>query len=470
MSEEMFRNGIDGSTGRYLPGPRTDFDLARQVHEGYLTPAELRNRQWWVERYGIDDPLRAPVEKVDPARIASAGWGILYGSDVTPEMREALEPLVEHRRASAGSLFKEYESVAGQSKDDFLEAHKAPPGPADPKYIPYYLLIVGDPRTIPFRFQYELDVQYAVGRIWFDRADDYRNYAQSVVRTETQPPPRPKRLTFFGPSNPDDQATLRTSRDLIAPLAETLKDDWKGWEVQTILGAEASKERLVSVLGGKETPSLLFTASHGVAFPMGDPRQLAHQGALLCQDWPGPVEGRGEVPPGVYFSADDLAGEASLQGMIAVHFACFGGGTPEEDGFWEGPLGRPPRIAPYPFLARLPQRLLSHPGGGALAVISHTDRAWTTSFSWSEQAQPQIFENLLCRLLKGFPVGSAMEYVNQRHAELSVQVSHHWEDRRSMVPVSRELLSRVWRANSDARNFVVFGDPAVRLAWTGTGT
>lgn len=469
MSDEILVNGIDARTGLYLSGPTTDAELARRTRWEPLSAERLNNYLWLAEEYDPEDTER--VLDGNPRRLTSAGWAVIFAPNVSPDERAALKPLLDHREKQAGTRCKVYEYVPGRSVDDFLSSEGARPGPVDPRIVPYYVLIVGNPQTIPFRFQHELDVQYAVGRIWFRTVEEYKQYAASVVRAETGPPARPQRMTFFGVANEDDRATQRTCDDLVVPLGTASKNK-SGWEVREHNGPKATKAQLGRVLGGgEETPALLFTASHGMKFPLGDPEQLDAQGALLCQDWPGPEKWKGAIPKDFYFAAADVPEEADLTGLLAFCFACFSGGTPEIDNFGgesEDALNDPERIAEHPFIARLPQQLLSNPGGGALAVVCHVDRAWTTSFSWSQKSQVQLFAGMLRRLRKGYPLGSAMEHFNLCHAELAARLSGLWEDRFAELDVSRARFGRLWRANNDARNFVVFGDPAVRLpeAWT----
>ena len=115
-------------------------------------------------------------------------------------------------------------------------------------------------------------------------------------------------------------------------------------------------------------------------------------------------------------------------------------------------------------MARLPQRLLGHPRGGALAVVGHVDRAWGTSFAWEGARQLATFESALTKLFAGDRLGFVMEDFNNRYAELSTEVATRIEAIKFREIVPPEELARLWTANSDARNYVVVGDPAVKLA------
>jgi hypothetical protein len=351
----------------------------------------------------------------------------------------------------------------GESNVDFLVRHGVGPGqPANPTRMPYYLMIVGPPTTIPFRFQYQLDVIYATGRISFDDPDSYGRYARAVVAAEEGGKPSRPEIVLFGTKNPDDAATELSAEHLIDPLADRLSARATGWAVDAVVGEDATKARLADILREPAAPSLLFTASHGMVFPNGDARQLAHQGALLCQDWPGKLEWRKAIPEDFYFSGDDVADDCNVP-SIALLFACYGCGTPVTDDFARAVDPATP-IAPHAFVSSLPQRLLDRPKGGALAVLGHVERAWTYSFLWPRVGeQLDVFESTLTQLVAGVPVGAAMEYFNLRYASLTTDLESEKEEARFDPARDPAALSGLWTARNDARNYVVIGDPAVRL-------
>src|SRR4051794_7238709 len=452
MAEDLLTfNGVNGATGLYGLPPMTAQELSRFLR-GEEKPENLAELRF---RSGQRDNRHFGVkEGVDPKRLDQTGWGVIFAREVEPAVREALAPLLALRREQAGDHFKVFETVAAQPKAQFLARNGVGPGPADPVKMPYYLLLVGSPEQIPYRFQSQLDVQYAVGRLHFDRPEDYARYAESVVAAEAGTMGNitlPRRMSFFGVENTGDAATRLSAGNLVAPVLAALRAVRPNWEMSALLKDAATKAALGRLLGGGETPALLFTASHGMEFPNGDPRQRPHQGALLCGDWPGPDDWKGAIPQDFYFAGDDLAADASLLGLIAFHFACYGAGTPRLDEFAKQAFKDRAAIAPEAFLAALPTSLLSHPRGGALAVIGHVERAWGYSFQWQKAgAQTTVFESALTRLLDGHPVGSALEYFNERYAELSTVLADQLEEIEFGAAADPYELAGLWTANNDA--------------------
>ena len=481
LNDTLVFNGIDGRTGDYLLPSIGVAQLAR-LALGHSLSATDRDEIELRLGADIDFPLK---EGEDPDDLSQAGWAVVFpfapkGSEAAihqAAIREALLPLLARRRSQAARRDdRRYRECVGpdayrpgETKQQFLARMGAGPGAVDPAKFPYYVLLVGSPEEIPYRVQYQLDVQYAVGRVHFDTIDEYARYAANVVEAEARPRPLTRTLAMWGVENPGDRATHASARHLVAPLADYLeRDQAQRWKVTRFIGEHATKARLAGLLG-TDAPSLLVTASHGIGFPAGDPRQRSDQGALLCQDWGGPHAS--SLTPDHYFAGDDIAADADLRGLVGFHFACFGAGTPKHDDFSrQGDRPALVDIAPHSFVARLPQRMLGR-ANGALACIGHVDRAWASSFlqadprqSGAVTAQRAVFESALKRLMEGRRVGHAMDYFDLRYAELASDLATRIEDATKYdVAVDDRELAQLWLYTNDARDYAVIGDPAVRI-------
>ena len=297
-TELLVFNGIDGATGQYLLPPLPASKVAELARWQPSDPAHLSELQWWWRR--IRKSSFTFDAGIELGELDQTGWGVIFGPEVVPDVRTALEPLLEHRQKQAGGYFKEFLGPLayrpGDTKESFLVRSKAAPGnPAEPSKVPYYLLIVGSPAAIPYRFEYQLSVQYAVGRLQFDTPEEYASYARSVIRAETDHCKRPSRVDVFSSRNPGDQSTQLTTDHLIQPLLTSLAKSLGDWEFEPHVGEVATKERLASLFDQRGGSPVLITASHGVGFPSGHSLQRAHQGALLCQEWPGPLRWSGPI-------------------------------------------------------------------------------------------------------------------------------------------------------------------------------
>jgi hypothetical protein len=461
QAEQLCLNGINAATGEYLVPPLSLSDAVEAIKAappdggvaGYL------RRVWRT----ISQPHLGLPPDVDAADVRRAGWAVVFHRDEGSDVKDALSPLIEHRRSRTSSpdFVKILEYRSGETRAQWLARYGVGAGSIDPARVPYYLLFVGGPDRIPFTFCHEVDVEYAVGCLHFDSVVGYANYVESVVRYENDLTLENRSgLVYFGTRHPMDRSTQLSADYLVRPLSQ---NSTIPFATNTLLGVSATKAALRDILTGTGAfgrPAVLFTASHGIGWPAQDQQQTAMQGALLCQDWPAFTP----VKPEHCFAGADLPEAGDVHGMITFHFACYGAGTPSQDRFIHRRGQAPPTIANQPFIAALPKALLSHPRGGALACIGHVERAWGYSIA-TPLAGPQLmpYQNMLHRLALGHPVGHALKDFNERYAALSTALAGMLEQVGFGVYVPDQRLASAWVERNDAEGYLTIGDPAVSL-------
>jgi hypothetical protein len=461
---ELFPTGVDES-GSLLSAKLSIAELAKAIRSrgaGSLSPAVVAaNTRAGLESLGL------PIG-VTAGDLSRAGWAVVFADDVPQDVRGKLKPLLERRAKQAGTRYKElcYKVADNESVRDWLQRHNVAFGSITPSRIPYHLMLVGSPKSISFEFQYLLDLEYSVGRLWFDREAGFANYASSVINYETSAEiPTKKEVIYFAPSRSDDDATILSATQLVKPLFDGTSEEVAiatecGFTATPLIGDDAKKQALVDILHDTaRRPGLLFSASHGLNCPNGSANQRTRQGALVTAEWTGEA-----IDAAKLFAADDVRDDAAIHGMIAFMFACYGAGTPQVDQFsMDLATAAPPQaIAPEPFIAALPQRLLGHPGGGALAVIGHVERAWAYSIQ-PPKVDPQLvpFRNAIGRILTGEPVGQSTQDLTARHAMLSTELATLLAP--NAPPIPDLVLVRRWLEKTDARNYILLGDPAIRI-------
>jgi hypothetical protein len=410
-----------------------------------------------------------PPER-SPECLDQVGWGVVWGASVASEIKAALAPLLELRRrdatdASGKSWWFELAVQGGEDVYTFLQRHGVGMGDVDLEKVPHYLLIVADPREVPFSFQSLLDVGYRVGRLWFAEVADFARYAASVVACEEgSAPPRERTLHAFGPTHPGDEPTALSCELLISAAPRWLDRypdirDNLGLRAVVDAGAAATKERLLATVQGRQSrPELLLTAGHGLCLTPGDRLQADNQGALVTAGWPG----CGEVGAMHRFAAADVPPDADVHGLVAFFFACYGGGTPVEDIFPTASR----ELANEAFVAGLPQALLAHPRGSALGIFAHVARTLSWGLRPPSGEGPPVnttapFEQAMRRVLMGYRIGGALDPLNARGAALASQLAALLDPQRAAI-TDRQLVT-IWTQQRDAESFILLGDPAARL-------
>jgi hypothetical protein len=512
--EELLTNGIDGVTGEYLL--RIDAATASKLAGFDPDPKELKLAQAAKVKDATTDHF-GTVGDISSVSVRQARWAVVVSANEDAGLLKAIWPLIQRRMEQMEFTKRDYDFRAGETCAQWLGRHtdgmtkttaknwgEVPPvlihrpgervntwlsrhgasnGPVDPRMgVPYYLMLLsrpgalkeGDSTFVGLNFQYELDIFFAVGRLCFTDATGqydlkaYEKYAERVAAFERRSDAAArvsKEVVYFGTKHKLDRSTIRSADELINPLVRWHANPENtpalgGYGHTLYMEGDATRSNLEKILRGGDAgkpPAVLFTASHGLGLPMGDERLVQHQGSLVTQDW----KGLGSIKREHWFAGEDLA-DVNLEGTMAVLFACYGAGCPQYDEFvFDEKEGRA-QVAPFPFIAQLPQRLLQ---SGCLAVLGHVERAWTHSFTGGEAAKAQIqpFQDIIARLMQGRPVGDALDQFNVIQGQRAARLADELEDLKfGKIPDPVEL-AQLWVSRNDARNYALLGDPAVKV-------
>ena len=269
--------GVFADTGQFLNdlSEETVLSLAEHREEEGAEESALRDKADTSSHFGVD-------VDTDPNDLSQAGWAVLFAPGVDHKIKEALRPLLEHRRAQVAdeSLFQIFDDATGYRPGDtassWLARHNVRMDVVDARLgVPYYVMLVASPQQIPFEFQYGLDIYWAVGRIWFETEDEFRQYAESVVRYEQAAEVATSRqIACFAPRHDFDRATQLFCKQVAEPMVhghgtKQPIGQRQSFSLQAYIGETATKHALHSICAGdtaEGAPAVLFSGSHGMAF------------------------------------------------------------------------------------------------------------------------------------------------------------------------------------------------------------
>lgn len=463
----LFATGLDGDTNAPLYPSFDEEAFEKMIETTYANQTdELKEHAVRSTRFRGEIERRPLPDQGEP-RVA--GWTYLIAND-DPDasaITEILEPLARHRGMRNPRAPLIYDGSS--SWWEWLDEHYF--GPCMEQGMPpHYVLIVGEATRVPFHFQCVLDSVAAVGRVCFDSLQQLGRYAEKVIDIEAATTPVTRRESvFWAPDGGPMDATFYSHHYMAKPLAAEVRR--QGFHVHELLGEKATKSALLSALSNAG-PALAYTASHGLGPPS---RPLASQkrmaGALCGQHT------SGEKQSDWLLTADDLPESGPfLECGVFFQFACYGYGVPARSDFthWMGNGVEKKQLVKEDFVSAIPKRLLANPRG-PVAFIGHVDTAWLHGFvdprdpevvgRWSPRLAP--FKHAVELLLAIQPPGVAMNDFNKQY-DIGNAILANYLDRmrRKMVRRSHKarqnLVDQVIRRN-DAQNYMVFGDPAVRL-------
>jgi hypothetical protein len=327
--------------------------------------------------------------------------------------------------------------------------------------VPYYMLIVGSPKEIPWSVQIGMQTDAFVGRLDLD-SEGLKSYVQALLLNWNDDTNNRKSPVIWATDHGHPDITRLMRKTITDPLVKRFIDDPEfkmdnGYAV----GADASHDQLLKMLK-KRNPAFVLTSSHGTTFPLNDLNTMsAHLGL--------PVDNGRHI-----LNIDKLVNHWSPYGAIWYSHACCSAGSDSTSRFSgivgsNSSLGRTlDAITQVGALqASLPKSLL----GGSKPLrcfIGHVE----PTFSWtlcdpinSQVTTAPIIDALYgeLHLASAPPVGFAMRRYFHAVAGLLQMYTEAINEVHAHQPDAKGKACRAKLMAIDRLSMVILGDPTVSL-------
>ena len=425
-----------------------------QVTPTYLVPRRADNNEW-------SDP--------------EVGWGVVLAQNAP--IPAPLQRLIQHRNNAPVFRFLDdrsfrYVVLRNEATGKDVDINASPPG-TGPDALPYYLLICGSPKEIPWKLQYILNANRCVGRLDLDD-HGLGNYVDALMHAWV--PGTGKRAgeaviwAVDHAAHPDAEPEItRLMRDAISdPLYARMRDDRDiGDDARFLDGSEtpATCASLAAALKASK-PAFVVTTSHGQTGPLDDPARMSRALGL-------PVDQAFKT-----LTPEELLRDGwQPDGLIWYAHACCGAGSDGESAFLDlfapgtkahevlgGVANLGSQTAPLP-------RALLGAEKPARAFIGHVEPTfdWTLSQPFTGQfLTDPLLEALYRELYLAKPVGQCFRQWFARTGGLSMGFNAARSEFNRGAENDQVLL---WYqlAARDIQSTVILGDPTVTLRPAGTG-
>ncbi|HUT05325.1 MAG TPA: hypothetical protein VMW74_01365 [Nitrosopumilaceae archaeon] len=418
-----------------------------------------------------------------------AGWTFLINSNhpLRNQIIDAIQPLAIHREMDRSRVPLLYDGQPEQFWTSWINDYRML-SRGSFREPPKYILIIGDPQSIPFGLQAKLSIVAFVGRLDFDDVNEIRTYAEKVIRIENSDTGFVNRETTFfttdqginssGCYDPTHFNRFDVEKELI-PNVDGLASKLElpnNFSANKLSESDATKNELQHSIKDS-TPGLVLTSSWGMCAP-GENMALQKEfgGAICCQGNPDKIPYKD-----LLFTAADVLPEPFLEGGVFIQQSSFSYGTPSSselhnwisrDDNWQMPR----QIAPTTFVSSLPKKLIFHPKG-PLAFIGHLDEMLSYTIAEDEDFQMEDREKrmkslsfVIENILRGTPIGYALKNMKEEYSLLNdaiVDVSGYLVNElnqgKDIEESKQKQFSDLMLQRHKTKNFMIFGDPAVRI-------